>query len=232
MVFDTVAEYERFNKMYRDYMEKGIDSTKAFEMAKEAFCPSKPLSEEGRKIYDDYIFKFGLSPEDAYILASRKNGSGQVEEQGKEIEKKKVEEQTSPVKKWLDEWTVPADKWFDTLMPFNRFFNDSFFKNFGMPCWLDWNKQHNADKKSDKEEKCQCKCDNSKLDSKPAVCGSDIVNDEIKKVLGEIPKEEVNAKNTKVNIVKSDPDDYEYKVDHTSSDGKSNFFCHKIYKKF
>lgn len=226
MIFDDVAEYERFNKMYNDYIQNGIEASKALAMTKEAFWPSKNLSEKGRKLYDDYIFKYGLSPEDAYILASRK---GETKEKAdKIVEKKKAESNETAVQKWLNDWTIPADRWLDTLKPFNKFFDDSFFKEFGMPCWLDWNGRRRNDQNKEKKGSCKCGCE----DSKPALKGENIVNDEIKKVLGDIPKEEVNEKNTKVKIVKNDPNDYEYKVDHTSPDGKSNFYCHKIFKKF
>ena len=233
MCFDDVSEYEKFNKMYQNYIQNGVEATKALDMTKEAFWPSKSLSEEARKIYDDYIFKFGLNPEDAYILASRKNDV--KSEQSKVSESSEEKKTEAPVaKSWFEDWINPVagmKDWMDTLRPFNKFFEDSFVKNFGTPCWIDF---HNGEKKQSKEEKGHCnrhgqkECNSIAKPNK----GIDIVNDEIKKVLGDIPKEEVNEKNTRVNIVKNDPDNYEYKINHSSPDGKSNFFCHKIFRKF
>lgn len=233
MFFDDVAEYERFNKMYNDYIQKGVESTKALAMTKEAFWPTKELSKEGRKAYDDYIFKFGLSPEDAYILASRKKDAPKVEEKTEPKEEKKAE--APAPKSWFEDWINPmfdAEKWFDTLKPFNSLLDDSFIKKFATPCWIDFWDEH----KPHGNGKCKCNREGEVKQTDNAVAkpnkGLDIVNDEIRKVLGEIPKEEVNAENTKVNIVKSDPNDYEYKVDHSSPDGKSKFHCHKIFRKF
>lgn len=226
-VFENVAEYEKFNKMYNDYISKGLDSTKALNLTREAFCPSRKMSDECRKMYDDYIFKYGLSPEDAYILASRKNMEKSVESK-KEDKKDNI----PAVNSFFDDWVSPVRDWKDMLRPFNRFFEDSLFKDFGMPCWIDW---RNSSKKSS-SEKCQCGCETKKKEEKektPArkCTGCDIVNDEIKKVLDSFPKDQVNDKTTKVDIVKNDPNDYEFKIDHTSADGSSHFHCTKKFYK-
>ena len=224
MVFDDVAEYEKFNKMYNSYIEKGYSSEKALAATKEAFWPTKELSPEGKKAYADYIFNYGLTPEDAYILASRRKATE------KKVEKEEPKKNEAPaVKSWFEDWINPVTgmkDWMDTLRPFNRFFDDdSFFKGFGIPCWLDYRSKD----KANEEKKCKCTCSEKKEDkaSAPAPKGADIVNDEIRKVLNSLPKEEVNDKNTKVNIVKNDPNDYEFNVDHTSADGKSYFHCSK-----
>ena len=210
MVFDDAAEFERFQKLYNSYLNEGYSEQKALAMTKEAFWPTKPLSEEGRKAYDKYIFETGLNPEEAYILASRKS-----------VEKKEEKKEVPAVKNWMEDWINPIGKnWMDTFKPFNKFFDDSFFKDFGAPCWLDWGKKKD-------EDKCKCSCEKKEEKASTAPArpkGADIVNDEVKKVLNILPKEEVNDKNTKVNIVKSDPNDWEFKVEHKSPDGKSHYF--------
>lgn len=228
-VFENVAEYEKFNKMYNDYLSKGLDSTKALNLTREAFCPSRKMSDECRKMYDDYIFKYGLSPEDAYILASRKN----VE---KSVESKKEDKKDNipAVNSFFDDWVAPVKDWKDMLRPFNKFFDDSIFKEFGLPCWIDWwDKRDCQQQKRNGQRNGQCACKDREEEKSPAKPSKalDIVNDEIKKVLNSLPKDQVNDKTTKVDIVKNDPNDYEFKIDHTSADGKSHFHCTKKFYK-
>lgn len=232
MVFDDAAEFEKFNKMYQEYLNKGVESKKALAMTKEAFWPTKTLSEEGRKLYDDYVFNYGLSPEDAYILASRKNVAKSSESVESKKEEKK-EEKTPAVKSFFDDWFAPVKDWTDMLQPVDKLFKESFVKDFGMPCWMDWwddRKRHGQ--KNDEKGKHRCGCE-KKEETTPAKSNSgvDIVNDEIKKVLNSFPSEEINSKTTKVNILKNDPNDYEFKVDHTSTDGRSHFHCTKKFYK-
>ena len=232
-VFENVAEYERFNKMYNDYIQQGVEATKALDLTREAFCPSKKLSEAGRKAYDNYIFKYGLNPEDAYILASRKEEVKSAEKVEEKKEEKK-EERSPAVKSFFDDWFAPVKDWTDMLQPIDRLFNDSFMKDFGMPCWIDWWNDRKPKLQNTKkaEEKCQCECERKEEKSPVKTTKAvDIVNDEIKKVLNSLPKEEVNSKTTKVNILKNDPNDYEFNVDHTSADGKSHFHCTKKFYK-
>ena len=218
MVFDDAAEFERFQKLYNSYLNGGYSEQKALALTKEAFWPTKPLTEEERKAYDRYIFEIGLTPEEAYILASKKPLE-------KKEEKEEKKEEVPAVKHWMEDWINPIEKnWLDTFKPFNKFFDESFFKDFGAPCWLDWGREKK------KNDNCKCSCE--KKEEKPASAsapakpkGAAIVDDEVKKILNMLPKEEVNDKNTKVNIIKSEPNDWEFKVEHNSPDGRCHYFC-------
>lgn len=244
MVFDDVAEYEKFNKMYNGYIQNGVEASRALAMTKEAFWPTKPLSEEGRRVYDEYVFKFGLAPDDAYVLASRQNverpdtyrmSESTTEKKASEAPKKASEtaetEKTPVVKSWLEDWFNPIGRnWLDTFKPFNKFFEEQpFFKDFSTPCWLDFGdgRQNRKQSGGQQGQHGQCKCKGKQENAPASVApkGASIVDDEIKKVLNSLPKEEVNEKNTKVNIVRNEPNNWEFKIDHTSPDGKSHYWC-------
>jgi len=55
---------------------------------------------------------------------------------------------------------------------------------------------------------------------------SDEVDREVKKILDGIPSDEISDANTKVKIIKDEPNNYEFKVNHVSPDGKSTYTAH------
>jgi len=243
MVFDDVTEYEKFNKMYNGYIQNGVEASRALAMTKEAFWPTKPLTEEGKKAYNDYIFKFGLTPDDAYILASRKDAmrpetpkvseapKAQAAPEAPKVSVREEESEAPATKSWLEDWFNPMGRnWLDTFKPFNKFFEEQpFFKDFSTPCWLDFGNGRQNRKQAGGQQgqhgQCNCKGKQENAPANVAPKGASIVDDEIKKVLNSLPKEEVNEKNTKVNIVRNEPNNWEFKVDHTSPDGKSHYWC-------
>ena len=223
MKFKDAAEFEKFSKTYQEHLKSGLSSEEAMAETRAEFWPEEGLTEEERKAYRRYVDVNRLSSEEALHLAKRKAPEAKPAEK-KEEPKRKAD--LLDVTKWYDDWMGSAWKtWMDRFKPLTGVFDDDFFGHFGRD-WLDWDGLGRYRKGLG----CSCGCGNEKKDKAPAKKEEsaapakpvdDAVEKEVKKVLDSIPSDEVNDQNTKVKIFRNKPDDYEFKIDHTSPNGST-----------
>ena len=221
MKFKDAAEFEKFSKAYQEHMKGGLSSEDAMAKTRQEFWPEEGLSEDELKAYRRYVNVNKLSSAEALHLV-KMNHPAEKKDEGRTEPKRKAD--MLDVTKWYDDWTGNAWKaWMDKFKPLTGFFEDDFFKSFGRD-WLEWD----GFERHRKGLGCSCGCegkkdkavkkDEAKALAKP-VDGA--VEKEVKKILDSIPSDEVNDQNTKVKIYRNDPNDYEFKVDHTSPNGST-----------
>ena len=224
MNFKDASEFDRFSTVYRNHLMQGMASDEALAAARKEFWPEESLSEQEREAYRKYVSVNGLSPEEAlHLVKMKKDAPKEKDESKKEPAKDERKASLLDVSKWYNDWAGNAWKsWMDRFEPLNGFFDDGFFKNFERD-FFDWGSFDRAKKLG-----CSCGCKDKKKDASleekkaaqtPAKPVDKAVENEVKKVLDTLPKDEVSDTNTKVKILKSDPNDYEFKVEHNSPDG-------------
>ncbi len=224
MNFKDASEFDRFSTVYRNHMMQGMSSDEALATARKEFWPEESLSEQEREAYRKYVSVNGLTPKEAlHLVKMDKEAPKAKDESKKEPAKDERKASLLDVSKWYNDWAGNAWKgWMDRFEPLSGFFEDGFFKNFERD-FFDWGgfdtaKGHGCRCRNGKKEPAAAEKKPSQVPAKPV---NEVVEKEVKKVLDTLPKDEVSDANTKVKILKSDPNDYEFKVEHSSPDGSS-----------
>ena len=219
MEFKNAADYAKFNDAYQEYLRRGYSPEASYEKAEKVLAMASDVDELTQKLYSQYVSRHGLEPDEAMTLAKMKAKEAKDKPQEEANEEPKTKERPSfDVTKWYEDWVGDAWRsWADRFKPVTGFFDESFFNDFEN--LLGWNKPA----KGKGECKCKGKCNapakkEASVPSKPV---DQTVEKEVKKVLDSLPKGEVNDANTQVKITKSDPNDYEFQVEHKSPDGSS-----------
>lgn len=223
MEFKNAADFAKFNDAYQEYLRRGYSPEASYEKAEKLSGEASDIDELTQKLYERYVSRHGLDPDEALALAKVKA----KEAKDKPQEAKKEEKAETPslnITKWYDDWASNAWKaWSDRFKPVTGFFDDSFFNDF--ETMLGWNRGEKGKGKG--ECKCSCKGKGAapakkeasvSVPSKPV---DKVVEKEVKKVLDTLPEGEVNDANTHVKITKGDPNDYEFRVEHRSPNGSS-----------
>lgn len=220
MEFKNASDFEKFNDAYQEYLRRGYSHEASYEKAEKVLAMASGIDNLTQKLYDRYVSRHGLEPDEALALAKVKAKEAKDSPEEQKKEEKKSETPSLNITKWYDDWAGNAWKaWSDRFKPVTGFFDDDFFKDF--ETMLGWRRPQGGKGKG--ECKCKGKCDvpvkkETSVPSKPV---DENVEKEVKKVLDTLPKGEVNDTNTQVKITKGDPNDYEFRVEHRSPDGSS-----------
>lgn len=224
--FANAADYEKFSDAYQEYLRRGYSPQASYEKASALLEQASEMDGLTKKLYDSYVRRNGLEPDEALALAKIKAKTMKdAPEEAKEEEKKESDVPSLNVGGWYDDYFGNALKSLtDRLSPFSWFLDDFDSRFWGMPspfrrgrgkCSCKCGEKKPAEKKEASAEK---ESKELSISSKPI---DKAVEKEVRKVLDTLPKEEVSDENTKVKITKSDPNDYEFKVEHTSPNGSS-----------
>ena len=227
--FTNAADYEKFSDAYQEYLRRGYSPEASYEKASALLEQASEMDGITRKLYGSYVRRNGLEPDEALALAKVKAKELKDKPEEKSAERKSENVPSLNVTKWYDDFFGNALKPFTKrVSPFSWFFDDAFGNDlyrrlfewetpFGScGCGNDSCKCGSSKKEEGKDEKKETKKDIAQ--SKPI---SKAVEKEVQKVLDSLPKGEVSDENTKVKITKSDPNDYEFSVEHTSPNGSS-----------